>query len=117
MKPMKLLFICSLFTIVAACANNPPVPNVIAATSHTIGAMAVEVGNAQKLGYITVAQESVLLDKLSQANSDLRLAESAYASCAANTPCTSSDSLLKIVDALLTEVRAQLPRPQLEGTQ
>lgn len=108
MKKVTALLLCFLLGACGMLTQTPPAPNVIAATSKTIAAVAIEVGNAQKLGYIDVMREGELLDKLKQANADLRLANTILENCP--EPCAASTDILKTVDRALLEIRAQLPK-------
>lgn len=113
MRKCAVLLFCLTLASCGMLTQQPPAPNVIAATSKTIAAVAIEVGNAQKLGYIDVAREGVLLDKLKKANADLRLAETIRQNCP--EPCTATADILISVDRALLEIRAQLPKSKLEN--
>jgi hypothetical protein len=88
--------------------STPPAGNVVAASSASIGSLAAQVINAQKAGFLTVADEQALLDKLQTANNNLRLAETVIAVAAPGAPTSSSADLLTEVDQALTEVRTAL---------
>jgi len=89
-----------------ACSTQIRTQNAIAASSLGIQKTAEEIGLYQKQGLITVEKERELLQRLQQANNDLRAAEDAVASCKEGCP-DPNDTLVKTA-AILAAIRAEL---------
>ena len=89
-----------------ACSYQLKPNNAIAAASLSIEQMATEIGTAQKLGQISVEREHELLERLQDANNQLRAVQVVLAGCTPN--CTSTDDELANIAAMLVTLRNDL---------
>ena len=100
-----VLAVVLLFAI-GGCSSVPSQNHAIVAATQTIAELARQTDRLQKNGVITNDKEDEILDRLANANSQLRLAESLMDSCP--DPCSDVDNILITVDGLLTDIENEL---------